>query len=160
MFGLTGLRLGALFGVVAIFGIVLGWGMRVDYLRAGWKAKFGTLAVQADKVRQAASKASDNPGLTWLDTAGQIEQIGASRKAWKATSELQTARIDELGIETARLKALNDDLRRKADAQIVRRQKAIDRLQQGSVTPGERSDLARQIKDAEAALDLVYAEGL
>lgn len=157
---LSGIRLYAAIGVAVAFALLLGWALHLDHLRAGWKGAHDKLASEAAKVVIAIKEASDNPGLKWADAAGQVEQIGMSRKAWKGTAQLQSARIDELGIETARLKALNADLRKKAEAQIAKRDKAIARLESSALTPGERSDCARQLREAEEALDLVYAEGL
>jgi phage-related tail fiber protein len=157
MFGST--RLVAGIGGIAL-ALALGWGLRVNSLRAHWHGKFDTLNGEAVVVLAAAGRAADNPKLRWADVPEQIELLGASRKAWKGTAELQSSRIDALGVEAARLQALNADLRTRAQAAIARRDVAIRRLDRDALTPGERVDCARQLIEAEAALDLVYREGI
>lgn len=160
MFGLSGIRLGgAIAAFLAVLGFV-GWGLRVDHLRAHWHEKFDVLNAEAVVVLAATGKAAENPKLRWVDVPEQIALIGQSRAAWKGTADLQSSRIDAMGIETARLQALNAELRAKAEAAIAKRNDAIRRLEQDALTPGERADCARQLFDAEAALDLVYREGL
>ena len=155
-----GLNRAALFGGGIALALALGWGFRVDYLRAGWKTKFEALTEAVVPVLVEIRLASDNPKLSLSDAPEQVRLIGASRKAWKDTADLQSSRIDAMAVESARLKALNADLRKRAEAAIAKRDTAIRRLEQDALTPGERVDCARQLFDAEAALDLVYQEGL
>lgn len=124
------------------------------------RAQLDTLTNEAAAVLVATRIASDNPSLRWIDAAGQIGMIGKSRREWKATADLQTARINDLGLETARLKAINADQRKQAEAHIAKRQQVIARLESQALTPGERSDCARQLRMIEEALDLVFREGM
>lgn len=160
MFGLTGIRLGVAITIVIALASFVGWAFRVDHLRADWKAKWQSLNGEAVVVLAAAGRASNNPRLRWREVPDQIEEIAASRKAWKGTAELQSSRIDELANETARLKALNAEARARAQAAIAKRESAIKRLETAALTPGERADCAKQLFDAEAALDLAWREGL
>lgn len=157
MFGLSKYLVG---GVGIALALSLAWGVRVNSLRADWKDKYENLSVVAGKILVSIRLASDNPKLGLNDAAEQVDIISESRKAWRDASHMQTRRIDELGVETARLKALSDEARRKADAAIAKREKAIDRLKTLALTPGERADCAKQIQQANEALDLVYSEGL
>jgi hypothetical protein len=124
------------------------------------RAQLDTLTNQAGAVLVATRAASDNPSLRWVDVAEQIGRIGKSQREWRATADLQTARINDLGLETARLKALNADLRKQAEAHIAKRQQVIARLETQALSPGERSDCARQLRLVEEALDLVFREGM
>lgn len=142
------------------FALLLGWALRVDHLRGNWKAKHEALSAIAGDILVAVRTASDNPRLKLTDAAEQVRLIGDAKRAWKATSELQSTRIDALGIEAARLTALNADLRARAEKAIAKRESAIKRLETQRLDPGERADCAAQIFAANAALDLVYAEGL
>ena len=140
--------------------ILLGWALRIDHLRGQWKGKHEVLSAIAGDMLSATRTASAKPKLKLEDAASQIELIGSAKRAWQATSQLQSSRIDALGMESARLKALNADLRTRAEAAIAKRENAILRLETQRLDPGERADCAAQIFAANAALDLVYAEGL
>jgi hypothetical protein len=149
----------AIFGGIA-FALLLGWALRVDHLRERWKGKHEALTAIAGDILGAVRLASDKPKLKLADAAEQVALIGEARRAWKATSQLQSSRIDALGIEAARLTALNADLRARAEKAIAKRESAIKRLERQRLDPGERADCAAQIFAANAALDLVYHEGL
>lgn len=155
MFGIYG-KIALALAVAAI----VGWIVRVDQLRAHWHGQYDALSKVSGGVLKSIRIASNNRTLGLRDAADQVDIIAASRIAWKGTAELQSSRIDELGNETARLKALNAEQRKRAEASIAKREGAIKRLSTQALTPGERGDCAKQIADAEAALDLVYQEGL
>lgn len=160
MGALTGIRLYAALGAAAIAAGVLAWAFRLDALRAGWKGKYEVLTEQASEVLLATRRASGHPKLSWDNAATQIDLIAAAGAEWKSTADQQTVKVDELGRETARLKALNAEERRKAEAIIARRDNAIARLSNMAIDPGDRADCVVQLREAEAALDLVFREGL
>jgi hypothetical protein len=155
-----GLRVWGALGVLLAALTMIGMVARLDHLRAGWKAKYEALSVAAGDLLVVIRAESGNPKLKLKDAGEQVRLIASSRKAWKDTSELQSSRIDALAIETARLKALSAELRKKAEAAIAKRDSAIARLTTQALSPGDRADCARQLFDAEAALDDVYREGL
>lgn len=140
--------------------LLLIWGMRVDHLRAGWKARHENLSRISGDILGSIRAASGQRGLRLENAAEQVTLIGAAKREWQATSELQSSRIDALAIESARLKALGDELRVRAEAAIAKRDSAINRLKTQALDPGERADCAAQIFAANAALDLLYEEGL
>lgn len=142
------------------FALLLGWALRVDHLRADWKAKHEALSAIAGDILGAVRTASDNPRLNLTDAAEQVDLIGVAKRGWQTTSQLQSSRIDALGIEAARRQALGAELQAKADRAISKRESAIKRLETQRLDPGERADCAAQIFAANAALDLVYQEGL
>jgi hypothetical protein len=157
---LSGLRLfAALYTVVLVAGL-LAWALRLDALRADWRAKFKGLDAEAALVLTATRDESDNPALVWRDVPAQIAAIGKAKRDWQGTANLQSTRIDELGLETARLKALGEEARRKAEALIAKRDRTIARLSDQAIEPGDRADCVAQLHDVETALDLVYREGL
>lgn len=157
MFGLNRAVLAG--GGIAI-ALVLAWGMRVDHLRGKWQGKFDALTELVVPVMVEIRLASDNPKLSIADAPEQVRLIGASRRAWQDVADMQSTQIDAMALESARLKALNAEQVTRAKAAIVKRDTAIRRLEREALTPGERVDCARQLLDAEAALDLVYQEGL
>ena len=160
MVGFTGIRLGgAIAGIITIIAFI-GWVVRIDQLRAEWHGKFDQLYAEAALVLGTTQRASGNPKLKWADVPGQIDVIANSRKAWKDTADLQSSKIDALGLETARLKALNATARKKAEAIIAKRDTVIAKLANQAITPGDRADCVAQLRDAETALDLVFKEGL
>ena len=145
--------------VLAMLSLFL-WGTSWRSDAREWQSKWNSLSHVAGDVLVNIRLASDNPDLALTTAAEQVSLLGASRKAWMETAQLQSSRIDALGNETARLKALNSALRAKAEVAILKRNGAIKRLGAMALTPGERADCARQLFEAEAALDLVYREGL
>jgi hypothetical protein len=157
MFGLG--KYLALAGGVAL-ALVLAWGLRVDHLRAGWKLKFETVVEQTGVVTASIRRATGNPKLKWKDASAQVDALAASRDGWKSAAETQTAAIDRMGAEADRLKALNAELRARAEKEIARRTVAIDRLDNQALTAGDRDNCQQQIAAAEAALDAIYEEGL
>ena len=150
---------GLIIGALA-FALLIGWALRIDHLRAGWKARYNNLSEISGGILSEVRSASANPKLRLNDAAEQVAQISSAKREWQATSELQSSRIDALAIESARLKALKAPLRAKAEVAIAKRNGSVKRLETGMLDPGERADCAAQIFAANAALDLVYEEGL
>jgi hypothetical protein len=160
MFGLSGIKLwGALGALLALVGFV-GWVVRLDQLRGKHLSDLTTLQGERDTFMGVLRTASDNPKLPWKFAGDQVQALAASRNGWKSTAVLQSSRIDALNQETMRLKALSEELRRKAEAAIAKRNNLAERLEQAALTPGDRTDCIRQLLDAEAALDLVWDQGL
>jgi hypothetical protein len=160
MFGLSGIRLWGALGVLLAALALIGTVARLDHLRASWKAKYEALAESAGALVAVIRIESGNRTLSLANAGEQVRLIASSRKAWQGTAELQSARIDDLANETARLKALSAELRARAEAAIAKRDSAIRRLSNAALDPGDRADCAQQLFDAEAALDDVYREGL
>lgn len=135
----------------------LGWGLRVDHLRDGWRTRYIT---ETGEVTATIRRVTGNSELKWKDASPQIEALAGSRQRWKNVAGEQSAAIDALGTESQRLKRLNTELRIKAEKIIKDRAKLIDRLVDQAKTPGDREDCQAQIAAAEAALDAIYDEGL
>lgn len=128
--------------------------------RNHWKGEALEWKDSAGVVTATIRRVTNNPKLQWKDANEQIQALGDSRQLWKEVATEQTSQIDALGAETERLKKLNAVLRAKAEKEIVKRQKAIERLAASANDPGDRDDCQAQIAAAEAALDIIYAEGL
>lgn len=148
----------ALVLVLAIIFHLAGDG-KVSHQRDVAQASLKKLEGESATVLKAIRVASDNPKLKWADAAGQAELVGKSRKAWKEVSELQSAKIDALGEETARAKAEADRLRRSVTVQLAQREATIRKLQAQAQSPGEQG-CVEQLAAAEAALDAAYEAGL
>lgn len=155
MFGLS--KIYALAGIGLIAALFITWAFRVDYLRDGWRTRYIT---ETGTVTATIRRVTGNNELKWRDANEQIEALADSRKLWKGVAGEQTAAIDSLGAEAERLRKLNATLRAKAEKEIAKRQRAIDRLAASANDPGERDNCQQQIAAAEAALDLIYQEGL
>lgn len=125
-----------------------------------WKVKWQELDRRAHTVLVAIQDVSTNPKLKWKDAAAQVRLVGKARDDWRGASRLQSERIAEMGRETVRLQALSAEAQRVAKRLIAKRETAIARLDRAALTPGERSDCARQMRQAEEALDAAYAAGL
>ena len=123
------------------------WG-KVGWSRADtWHERYEVSVGVNGRLLNATRIATGQPKLKLPEADDAIRQLGAFR-------------IDELGVETARLKALNGELLARAKEAIAKRDRAISRLQNDALDPGERSNCAAQIIEAEQALDEVYREGL
>lgn len=158
--GLTGIRLaGAIGGLLAVLAF-FGWVIRIDHLRASWHTKYEVLDGQAQTVLKSVRAASDNPKLDWIHAAEQVDLIAADHLRLKLATAEQTDRINALGEESERLKALSAEARAKAKVAIAKRETVIHRLQTIAMTPGDRADCAAQLNDANNALDLAFSEGL
>lgn len=157
MFGLSYARL-AVFGILAlaIAGFVA-WAFRVDNRRAYWHNKYD---VETSQVTAHIANAIGNPDLRWKDVGKQVDLYASGHLKLVIATDEANARIDAMGAESERLKSLNAELRAKADKAIASRGKAIARLEQSALTPGDRDDCQSQIAAAQKALDEVYAEGL
>ena len=147
-------------GIAAAFALLLGWALRLDYLRGDWQAKHQALVAQAGAVVVAVREASDNPDTGWATAAGQIRALGAGNRKLRFELDEQNRRIDEMAAEAIRLRARADELRRIADRAEAQRQAALEQLSDMAITPGTRDDCLALLREAETALDLVYEAGL
>lgn len=161
IFGIHGKVLaGAGLAVLAALSLAISWGFSWKATAARVTGELTALKVITVEILTVTRTESENPKLALKDVPEQIRLIGASRKAWKGTADLQSSRIDAMAAESGRLKALNADLRKRAEAAIERRDRAIWKLENMAKTPGDRANCAKEMFEAEAALDLVYREGL
>jgi len=125
-----------------------------------WKSEAIEWKDSAGVVTATIRRVTNNPKLQWKDANEQIQALADSRKLWKEVAGEQTIEINALGAEAERLQKLNATLRAKAEKEIAKREKAINRLEDSAKDPGVREDCQAQIAAAEAALDIIYAEGL
>lgn len=159
----TMLRRTALIGLAAMLVLLagaLGWAMRVDHLRAGWKADYEALSAQSVVVVEALGQAANNPDLTWEGAAGQALALGESNRILRVSIDNQNRAIDDMAQEAVRLRAQADELQRIAERARAQRAAALAKLSDMAITPGTRSDCMVLLREAEAALDLVYEAGL
>lgn len=157
MFGLSKYIYAA--GGVAL-ALALAWGFRVDQLRGQWRDRYETLSAEAGNLLYEIRVASDNKKLQWRDAPQQVRAIGSSLNEWRNVAAKQTAEIDRMAFDAARMQKLNAELRAKAEVELRKRKAAFDRLDAQATDPGDRADCIAQIKAAEAALDAIYEAGL
>ena len=140
--------------------LALAWGFRVDQLRGQWRDKYETLAAEAGNLLYEIRAASGNDKLKWQDAPQQVRAVGASLTEWRMVASKQSAEIDRMAFDAARMQKLNAELRAKAEVELRKRKAAFDRLDAQASDPGDRADCIAQIKAAEAALDAIYEAGL
>ena len=133
--------------------LLFAWAMRLDHLREGWRE-------MALGITAAISDVTGDAGLDPDDAAAKVYSLGVDRDRWRTSSKEQTAQIRTLADETERLKKLSAEWREKALVAIAKRDDAIRKLSQMSINPGDRADCVAQLREAEAALDLAFQEGL
>lgn len=136
------------------------WGARVNHLRGQWKAKYESLDTKVRATLVSVEMMTGAKNLTIELAPVQILALGAERDQWRVASNDQTAAINHMRAETERLTRLSDDLRKQAQAAIARRDTALKQLDTMALTPGERADCVGQLTAAEAALNLVWEQGL
>lgn len=157
MLGLGGFKLYGAIGLAVIAALFVAWAFRANHLRAYWHDRYDTETVQ---VTAQIANAVGNPKLKWKDVGAQVDAYAKGHDALIVATSEANARIEAMGAESDRLKRFNAELRAKADIAIAARAKAIDRLEQSALTPGDRADCQAQIAAAQSALDAVYEEGL
>lgn len=155
-------RIAAIVGSVLLLIVIglLGWALRLDHLRAGWKSGHETLTAQAAGVLVALRSASDNSELTWAGAGGQALALGDSNRTLKVAIAEQNATIDDMAREAVRLRARADELKALADRARAQRAAALKELGNMAATPGTRDDCLTLLREAEDALDLIYEAGL
>lgn len=118
------------------------------------------LVQQSSTVLVAIRHASENPGLSWENAAGQVVALGEDHKQLKKSVDQQNQRIDDMAREAVRLKAEADEWQRIADRAEAQRRSALRRLSDMEITPGTRDDCLQLLREAEEALDLAREAGL
>ncbi len=94
------------------------------------------------------------------DAAKVVKSVGVDLEAERAIRATQSARIVSMGEETKRLQALSAEWQEKALIAMADRDNAIFKLKTMAETPGDKANYLAQLREAEAALDLAYREGL
>ena len=164
MFGLNRI---ALAGGGIVLAASLVWGGLGWRSSSKWEGRFNDVTAKMHALTTAIVPvmleirlASNNPKLSLADAAEQVRLIDASRKAWKSTAEGQSDTIEAMGRDAANRKAINAERAARLKPLLDRKERAIQRLANEAKTPADRVDCARQLFEAEAALDQVYQEGL
>lgn len=125
-----------------------------------WHGRYDTLLASRNVVLVAIQDVAANSKLKWKDAAAQVRLVGESRDSWRTYGRGQSEKIGEMGRDAERLKALSTEAQRVAKRLIAQRDTAIERLEKRALTPWDRSDCARQLREAEDALDYVWGAGL
>lgn len=141
----------------ALLGAYAAWATsRADH----WHQKWVDLTAEAKGVLVAIANETGNPKLRWEDAPLQVRLLGKSRNEWKGASTQQSGYIRERAAEAARLKRLSAEAQQRAKTVIAKRDKLIDDLEQRAFTSAERDDCARQLREADDALNTVFEAGL
>ena len=157
MFGLTGAKLiGAIIGPMAILATIGG----LYWSRSNWIEKYEVLSGQAGVLLYEIRVASGNENLKWQDAPQQVRATGQALNEWRMVASQQSAEIDRMAFDAAKMQKLNAELRAKAETELRKRKAAFERLDASATDPGDRADCIAQIKAAEAALDAIYEAGL
>lgn len=143
-------------GVLAALGLV--WAHFADDRRT--EEQLAALTQWGGEVLHATREASDNPGLRFKETPGQIVAMGDTIADLTHSVKIQNQAIDELARERIRLKAKAAELKIIADKAQAQRRAALERLSDMATTPGTRDDCMQLLREAETALDLVAQAGL
>lgn len=160
MFGIPSpWKIGGIAAGIALL-LAVGWGTRVNHLRAGWQDRWTILDGQARGVLAATQSASDNPKLKWSGVTRQINELGGAISGLKRGIENQNRSIADMANEAVRLKAKASELREIANKAQAQRKVALARLDDMATTPGTRADCQALLKEADDALNVVRDAGL
>ena len=140
--------------------VALGWGARVDHLRAGWADKYSTLNNQVQTVVIATQQATNNPKLKWPDVPAQITVLASSNIALKSSIDTTNGKLDQMTKDYFAAKASGDALRSQLATAQAGRQSALDRLKAMAATPGDRQNCPAMLSQTQDALDLAWSSGL
>ncbi len=124
-----------------------------------WKGEYLEIRDQASAVVAAVRIAADNPKLQWKDTAVQIGELDKSYAEARSLLHESTAKVNELGAEAKRLRALNVEAQRKIAKLTARRSELIRQLETEALDPGDVADCWAQIRAMEDTMNQLYREG-
>lgn len=148
---LLAIALGSVLVMVLIAGLL--------WSRGYWKERYEGLDEWAVSVTAVTADITENKDLKREDVPVQLTLYGeANRKLLQATEEV-TAAINQQGEESKRLKALNAELRVKADKLIAERSKLVGRLAERSLDAGDRENCQEQLGAVVRALNDIYEGG-
>ncbi len=151
------LRRGATIGLIAALLLALGWGARVDHLRAGYKAALGRVIVSID-LATGRKVTADAAPLT-IEALGVLrDRYRQERNEARAVVDRQSASIRAAGAETARLADVADSNRRLADATARERDGWIQRAR-AAETRTQRLSAEAEVEECDAVLDALYRDG-
>ena len=154
MFGIGKYVLGV--GGIAL-ALSLGWGMRVDHLRAGYKQRLDVIRIVFEDIGEKKPGYNDlEPAIRRLDD--QRVQLGAELKAERALTETQTASIDALELESAAAAARAAENRQRIAA-VTRQRDAWIRRARDAETRTERHSAEEELAECEAVLNALYSAG-
>lgn len=140
--------------------LALGWGARVDSLRASWSDKYTKLDNEAKVVLVAVRLATGNRDLKWSAVPEQISELSNSNARLKDTIDSNNQRITKMEEETLLLKAKGDEFRAQLVVAQEKRKAVLDRLATMSITPSDTTDSAAMLLQVEEALELAYGSDL
>lgn len=151
------LRRGAAFGLVAALLLALGWGARVDHLRAGYKAALDRVIVSIDLA--TGRKVSADAAPVTIEALGVLrDRYRQERNDARAVVERQSASIRAAGAETARLAGIGERNRQLAEATARERDVWIGRARVAE-TRTERLSAEAEMEECDAVLNALYADG-
>lgn len=151
---------GGTFALGIVLVLSLGWGARVDHLRAGWADKYATLDNQVQTVVIATQQASNNPDLKWPDVPKQITALASSNIALKSSIDTTNGKLTQMTADYLNAKAAGDALRSQLTTAQAGRQSALEKLKVMAATPGDRQNCPALLSQTQDALDLAYGSGL
>lgn len=154
MFGIGKYLLGA--GGIAL-ALSIGWGMRVDHLRAGYKQRLDVIRIVFEDIGEKKPSYNDlEPAIRRLDD--QRVQLGKDLTAERALTETQTASIDALERESADAVQRGAE-NRKRIAAVTKQRDAWIRRARDAETRTERHSAEEELAECEAVLNALYSAG-
>lgn len=135
----------------------LGWGLRVDHLRADYKATVDRVLVSIEIV--TGRKVKEDAAPVTIEAVGiQRDRLRQERNEARGIVDQQTASIRAAGAETERLRKLSQRDRDLAEATIRQRDEWIRRAQ-AAETRTQRLTAQAEMEECNAVLDALYSDG-
>jgi uncharacterized transporter YbjL len=156
-FGLLSMAQKIVMGVLAgALAISLGWGARVNNLRAYYKAALSEITVTLDEVTSYKKEITiELAPLAVRELAGARDQYKRERNNARDIVRTQSGSIKVYEAETKRLKALSEKNAKQAAALIADRNVWIKKARQAS-TREARLLAESELRQCEEVLDALY----
>ncbi|API58107.1 hypothetical protein BSL82_01335 [Tardibacter chloracetimidivorans] len=156
--------IGALAGLAARFWFafpIIGLGIALLITRgtlADVKDELHKLQQETAQVLLVIREVADNPRLKWVDAGKQVRAVGDARDQWKRTSDAQTAAVEAMEAETARMRKVAEARQREIASLVRQRDRLATELASNRAT--NRLQAQEELRHVEEALDSVFAAGL
>lgn len=122
------------------------------------KGDFAKLQQETAQVLLVIREVADNPRLKWIDAGKQVRAVGDARDQWKRTSDAQTAAVEAMEAETARMRKVAEARQREIASLVRQRDRLATELASNRAT--NRLQAQEELRHVEEALDSVFAAGL
>ncbi|WP_158010786.1 hypothetical protein [Tardibacter chloracetimidivorans] len=118
------------------------------------KDDLAKLQQETAQVLLVIREVADNPRLKWIDAGKQVRAVGDARDQWKRTSDAQTAAVEAMEAETARMRKVAESQQARIAKLVRQRDQLANKLSANKST--ERLSDAEELRRVEKTLDDLF----